>query len=76
MLQYRSEILNSRMGIFILLLFCSSFAVWCGYTAAEHSDSMIGMFKMTLGMCVLSCIVITDMELMIIPNLCSLVLLG
>lgn len=74
--KYRSEILNKRVFTIIMLCFCAGFAISCGYSAAEHSTSILGMLKMTLGMCVLSCIFITDMELMMIPNLCSLVLLG
>lgn len=74
--KYHSEILNRRVITFLMLLLCAGFAMWCGFTAAEHSASIVGMLKMTLGMCVLSCIFITDMELMMIPNLCSLVLLG
>lgn len=74
--KYHSEILNRRALTLVMLFICAGFAVWCGFTAAEHSASAIGMLKMTLGMCVLSCIFITDMELMMIPNLCSLVLLG
>lgn len=74
--KYRSEILNRRTITIIMLLLCAGFSMWCGFTAGEHSASIIGMLKMTLGMCVLSCIFVTDMELMMIPNLCSLVLLG
>ena len=74
--KYNSEILNHRAFTVTMLVLCACFAIWCGYTAVEHSDSVIGMLKMTLGMCVLSCIFVTDMELMMIPNLCSLVLLG
>lgn len=74
--KYHSDILNRRVITLLMLLLCAGFAMWCGFTAAEHSASIVGMLKMTLGMCVLSCIFITDMELMMIPNLCSLVLLG
>lgn len=74
--KYRTEILNHRTYTIILLALCAVFAIWCGYTAADHSASVIGMLKMTLGICVLSCVFVTDMELMMIPNLCSLVLLG
>lgn len=74
--KYHSDILNRRVIMLLMLLLCAGFAMWCGFTAAEHSASIVGMLKMTLGMCVLSCIFITDMELMMIPNLCSLVLLG
>lgn len=74
--KYRSAILNRRAITIIMLLLCAGFSMWCGFTAGEHSASIIGMLKMTLGMCVLSCIFVTDMELMMIPNLCSLILLG
>lgn len=74
--KYHSEVFNRRVITLLMLLLCAGFAMWCGFTAAEHSASIVGMLKMTLGMCVLSCIFITDMELMMIPNLCSLLLLG
>lgn len=74
--KYRSEILNNRAFTVTMLVLCAGFAVWCGYTASEHSASIIGMLKMTLGMCVLCCTFITDMELMMIPNLCPSVLLA
>lgn len=74
--RYRSAIFNNRIATVFVLAACGGFSGWCGYAAAEHAVTIIGMFRMTLGMCVLSCIVITDMELMVIPNLCSLVLLG
>lgn len=74
--KYRSEILNNRAYTITMLVLCAGFAAWCGYTAGEHSTSIIGMLKMTLGMCVLCCTFITDMELMMIPNLCPLILLA
>lgn len=74
--KYHSKILNHRIATFIMLILCTCFAMWCGSVAAKHSIYIVGMLKMTLGMCVLSCIFITDMELMVIPNLCSLVLFG
>lgn len=74
--RFHSRILNNRIYTVVMLVACVGYAVWCGYTASEHSASIIGMLKITLGMCVLSCVFVTDMELMMIPNLCSLVLLG
>ena len=50
-------------------------AALCGYSAYQHSVSLTAMLKMTLALCVLSCVFITDLELMIIPNVCSVVLL-
>lgn len=37
--------------------------------------SVVSMLKMTVAMCVLCCIFITDLEFMIIPNFCSAVLI-
>lgn len=74
--KYRSVMLNNRCLMILMLFFGVAFASWCGYTAAEHSITCIGLLKMTLGFCVLSSIVITDIELMLIPNFCSLVLLS
>ena len=72
--EYNSNILNKKN--LLILLAAAVFSLWCGYTASEHSVSVLGLVKMTLAMCVLSCCFITDMELMIIPNLCSVVLIS
>ncbi len=74
--KYRSNVLNSRATTIGMLLICAGFAALCGYFASEYSTSVIGILKMALGMGVLGCVFITDMELMLIPNLCSLILLG
>lgn len=70
-----SVLLNKKMFRVLLLLACAGFAAWCGYKAELYSTSMLGMFQMTFAMMVLSIVFITDMELMIIPNSCSLMLL-
>lgn len=72
----RSPVFSSPVPALLLLCACALFAAWCGYTAAAHATSVVSMWKMTLGMGVLSCAFITDTALAIIPNLCSLVLLG
>lgn len=72
---YRSAILRNRYLFFIILAVCSCIAALCGYSAYQHSVSLTAMLKMTLALCVLSCVFITDLELMIIPNVCSVVLL-
>ena len=69
-------ILNNRVLTIIIIVACTCFAAWCGYTAAVHSVSAVSMLKMTVAMCVLCCIFITDLEFMIIPNFCSAVLLA
>ena len=71
-----SPLLRRRWSAAVTLALCACFGAWCGYVAFGHSVSAIGFFKMTLAMGVLSCIFITDMELLMIPNLCSLILLG
>lgn len=71
-----SPLFRRRWSAAVILALCACFAAWCGYVAFTHSVSAIGFFKMTLAMGVLSCIFITDMELLMIPNLCSLIMLG
>lgn len=73
---YRSTILRNKYLFLIVFAACFCIAALCGYTAYQHSVSFTAMLKMTLAMCVLSCIFITDLELMIIPNICSVVLLA
>ena len=59
----------------IVLILCSAFAGWCGFVAATHAVSTLSILKMTLAVLVLSGVFVTDTELMIIPNLSSLVLI-
>lgn len=72
---YRSAILRNKYILLIVLAVCSCIAALCGYSAQQHSVSFTAMLKMILALCVLSCVFITDLELMIIPNICSVVLL-
>ncbi len=60
----------------VVVIGCTIFAAICGYVASEYSMSTISLLKMTLTFGVLVCVCITDLELMIIPNTCSLILLG
>lgn len=60
----------------LMLIGGTLFAAVCGYMVSLHSISVIGLLKMTLTFCVLACVFITDLELMLIPNLCSIVLLS
>ena len=69
--KYNSFILNNKNLKMFFVVICACFSGWCGYVAYIHSISMLSMIKMTITMCVLSCIFITDMEFMIIPNICS-----
>lgn len=72
---YRSVIFRNKYLVVVVFTACSCIASLCGYSAYHHSVSFAAMLKMTLAMCVLSCVFITDLELMIIPNICSMVLL-
>lgn len=71
---YASNLLNSRVMTMILLIACALFSAYCGYQAKIYSVSWIGLLKMTLTMCVLSCVFITDLELLMIPNICVWIL--
>ena len=59
----------------LILFICVCISALCGYSAAIYAASILGMFRMTLAMGVFSCICITDLLLMIIPNLCSIILI-
>lgn len=59
-----------------VLCVCICFACLCGYRVADTVDSVISIMKMLLGFCVLSAVLITDMELLIIPNRLVLILFG
>lgn len=65
---------NSYRSILIIIL-CSIFAGICGYVASVNTSSSFYFLKITLTYSVLACVFITDLELKIIPNMCSLVLI-
>ena len=69
-----SGILMPRRFDIALILVATCIAIWCGYVASGHASSMFSMLKMTLAMSVLSCTFITDMKLLLIPNMCSVIL--
>lgn len=71
-----SSVLRRRVLTFLIPAICACFAFWCGYTASGHSTSIFNLLKMTLTAVVLSCVLVTDAKLNLIPNPCPLVLLG
>ena len=72
-----SSILLKNKWVRLGLLLCTTaFAAWCGYAAGDVGKSTLGQLKMTITFAVLACVFITDLELYLIPNKCSLVLLG
>ncbi len=72
---YKFEIFNQPTFMILMLVMCAGFALLCGFTAAQHAITTLSLLKMTLAMAVFSCVFITDIELMIIPNMCSIILL-
>ena len=71
------SILLKNKWVRLGLLVCATvFAVLCGYAAGDFGTSTLGQLKMTITFAVLACVFITDLELFLIPNMCSLVLLG
>lgn len=69
-------LLAKKWARWTLLIIAAAFAAWCGYSAGLCGTSVIGQLKMTVAFAVLACVFITDLELFLIPNLCSLVLIG
>ena len=55
---------------------CGVLSAVCGYIAADSAVTALSFIKMWLVFLVLACITVTDVELMLIPNKASLVLLG
>lgn len=62
-----------RYGMLIIAM-GAFWGVWCGYVAALHAISLLGMLKMTLVFGVLSCSFVTDLLYMRIPNFCPVIL--
>ena len=62
-----------KLVVFILI---GIFAAVCGYFASTNSSSPISFAKLSLGMLVLFMVVITDLELSVIPNLFVLILVA
>ena len=71
------SILLSRRWRQVILLSCAAlFAARCGYAACAHATSWMGFAKMTVTFAVLAGVFITDLELFLIPNLYSLIIIG
>lgn len=58
------------------MVFASMLAFVCGYRAASMAVSSEGLFRMWAAFAVYTCITVTDLKCMVIPNECSLLLLG
>ena len=65
---------KTPLGFAALAAVCC-FCMACGYVAAEGAVSVWSILRMWVGFGMLACITVTDAELMIIPNKCSLALL-
>lgn len=62
-------------GFSAIWIICGLFAFICGFRVAIFADSGWSIFRLWLVFSVFSCVAVTDYELMLIPNKCSLVLL-
>ncbi len=60
---------------FLIIVLCFIFATLCGYVASVNTSSLLYFLKVMLTFNVLACVFITDIELKVIPNMCSLVLI-
>lgn len=67
--------LKSNTRCIAVLIFCGIFSTICGYFASCNAIGIISMVKLLLSMTVLTFAAIIDIEDMIIPNECSLVLI-
>lgn len=73
-LQGRLRISGPR-GTAVLLLLCAFFSAATGYAAAVYSLSPISYAKLLFMFLILSCILVTDWELLLIPNPCVIAVL-
>lgn len=61
---------------YVLAISSVVFSVACGYYATENCSTWFNLCKIAITFFILNCIWLTDLKLMIIPNICSLILLG
>lgn len=66
---------RSKTREILVIAFCGIFATICGYYASMNALGMISMAKLLLAMAILCIAAITDLEMMLIPNKCSLALI-
>ena len=59
-----------------VIITCVLYMAVCGYFASGNAIDNISMIKLLLTMAVLLVVAITDLELMLIPNICSLTLIA
>jgi len=65
---------KTPLGVAALVIACC-FCMACGYVASAKASSIWSILRMWAGFTILACITVTDAELMIIPNKCSLALI-
>lgn len=65
----------SKKRTIILAVFSGIFGALVGYFAFINASDDVALMKLVVGFVVLTCAMVTDVELMIVPNLCSLVLI-
>lgn len=60
----------------LMIIFCSCFFSYVNYVLLNRELYPISIIKIILVVCILSCIFITDMEYMLIPNICPAILIA
>lgn len=74
--QNASSLISGKTAKILLFVLIGIFSASCGYFCQMNASDLLSYFKLALGMLVLFAVVITDMELFVIPNLFVLILLG
>ncbi|WP_034448917.1 prepilin peptidase [Butyrivibrio sp. AE2032] len=70
------SVIQGKTSRILLLILIGLFAAVCGYFAQINASDLLSYLKLSMGMLILFAVVITDMELFVIPNLFVLILLG
>lgn len=70
------SICRHKIVIGLMGLGCIVLSGICGYMAMLNTSSVINLIKITIAFVVLLCALVTDVKLMIIPNVYSIVLIG
>lgn len=73
----RTRCFQSNKWQIAYLIICGIFAAICGYAAITYANSPMSFVRMWMVFGVLACVTVTDIELFLIPNECSgVIILG
>ncbi len=70
------HVTDLRRSHILAMLFSVCFFAYASYVLLGRELSVINIIKIILVVCILSCIFITDMEYMLIPNICPAILIA